>query len=33
MGGWSNSIGNYSASQMDYYYEDVKDEDADKTQT
>jgi hypothetical protein len=26
MGGWSNQIGHYEVSQMDYYYEDIKDE-------
>ena len=26
MGGWSNQIGHYEVSQMDYYYEDIKEE-------
>lgn len=26
MGGWSNRIGRYEVSQMDYYYETIKDE-------
>jgi hypothetical protein len=26
MGGWSNRIGKYEVSQMDYYYENIKDE-------
>ena len=29
MGGWSNRIGKYSASQMDYYYEEIKEESTD----
>lgn len=26
MGGWSNRIGHYEVSQMDYYYDDINDE-------
>lgn len=26
MGGWSNRIGRYEASQMDYYYDDIEEE-------
>lgn len=26
MGGWSNQIGHYEVSQMDYYYDDIKEE-------
>lgn len=26
MGGWSNQIGHYEVSQMDYYYEDIEEE-------
>jgi len=29
MGGWSNRIGKYSASQMDYYYDGIKEEGTD----
>ena len=26
MGGWANQIGHYEVSQMDYYYDDIKEE-------